>query len=348
MPSLIVWAALSVMTPLASTYSCEPEITPAADVVVNASTVAIVTHASAHFDQLRQTKPGVDRVVATMKSRGLPVIYLHDHGNPNNPPWNYIYDDWEPTAFVESGIGYFDLNMSSVRHVVCMGGFFWCCERNTVADAIRLWRRDAPDEDLQITQIVDGIFDVAEAAIPPYRDKIREFQAKVLWKQFPAASMTLQQILDLIDDDDLAVEFLSRQISAFPYDVNVTIDYFGHRVRIRDAAVNNEISPIIAAGNTLTKSTSATPLKPSQPTTSATKTTTRTRKKRIPELVLTYRMSHNFLPHTYHQRTGPRTRQSLSSVIDEFIRWPESLVQLSRTRWPHPRESSRQPNALTR
>ena len=75
MSSLIAWAALSVITPLADAHSCNPEYTPAAEVELSQSTVALVTHASAHFDQLRQTKRGVDQTVAAMKRRGLPVIY---------------------------------------------------------------------------------------------------------------------------------------------------------------------------------------------------------------------------------------------------------------------------------
>lgn len=233
--SLIAWAALAAISPLGEYARHQVEFTEPGNIELEQSTVAVVTHASAHFDPLRLTKPAVDAVTAKMKRRGFPVIYMHDRHNDNNPPWLYLYNDWKPTAFIESQIGFYDLDMRNIRHVVCMGGFFWRCEKNTVSDSIRNWRRDAPQHDLRITQVVDGIFDVAEAVIPPYRHRIRTYQADVLWKQFPNASMTVEQIIELIDDDELAIEFLTRQLPELPEGINVSLDFFGRHIQIVDA-----------------------------------------------------------------------------------------------------------------
>lgn len=299
MTSLIAWAALSTVSalgPVAESSRFEPEFTKPSDVMLQQSTVVLVTHASAHFDPLRQTKPAVDRVMAAAKRRRIPVVCFHDRHNSKNPAWLYLYDDWKPTAFVESDIGHYNFDTSRVRHVVCLGGFFWCCERNTLSDTIRHWRRDAPDQDLRITQVVDGIFDVAEGVVPPYRDRVRKFQADVLWKQYPQAAITLKQILDLIGDDESAVDFIKRQIPELPGGVNVTIDFFGERIPLTtiEKKTDSEIS--------------------------------------TPELVLAYRDSHSFLGRCDGEIVRQRRLFTLAAAVDEFIRWPQTLKYLINQR----------------
>ena len=291
--SIIAWAALAAISPLAEYAEHPPQFVDPAGIELQQSTVALFTHASAHFDPLRLTKPAVNQVVARMKRRGFPVIYMHDRYNQSNSPWLYLYSDWKPTAFIESEIGHFDINMSSVRHVVCLGGFFWRCEKNTVTDSIRLWRRDAPNHDLRITQVIDGIFDVAEAAVPPYRNRIRTYQAEQLWPRYPNASMTVEQIVNLIQDDDLAIDFLRRQLPALPADVNVSMDFFGRRIKIAKVDSSN---------------------------------TQQSAGQRVPELVLAYRTSDEFLSRSSQHRS----RLRVTKALKQFVKWPETVESFLR------------------
>ena len=126
------------------------------------ATVAILTHSSRAFDALGATEQGVRTTVSTMKKANLPVLYLHDRHNTNNPASMYLYDDWHPTAYIASDIGHIELNLSKVEHVICLGGYFGQCEKTTVQDAIRLWRRDGRNHNLRITQVTDGVFTVCQ------------------------------------------------------------------------------------------------------------------------------------------------------------------------------------------
>lgn len=217
---------------------CPPDFTEQRDLRITAPTLAIFTHCSGHFDPLHQTRAAVTRVAAKTKQQGYPVLYFHDRHNPSNPYWKYLYSDRNPTAYVSSDIGHYDIDSSHVRHVVSLGGYFWRCQRNSISDAVRLWRRDAANHDLRITQILDGIFDVAEGVADgdPYREKVREYFYGTLRAADPSATISVAKIVELIDDQELAIDFLKRQLPPLPDDVNVEIDYFGRRTMIRAAS----------------------------------------------------------------------------------------------------------------
>ena len=112
-----------------------------------------------------------------------------------------------------------------------------------MATSIRLWRRDAPKQDFRITQVVDGIFDVAEAVVPPYHKRVRSFQRKIIWPQHNGASITLEQILHLIGDDKNAIEFLQRQLPEIPENIDVVIDLFGKKYPIQVCRDRDEDVP---------------------------------------------------------------------------------------------------------
>jgi hypothetical protein len=172
-----------------------------------------------------------------MKQDGLPVVYLHDKYNSSNPGWMYLYDDWNPTAFLSSDVGHFDIKFSHVSHVVCLGGYFGQCERSTVSDAVRLWRRDGADHDLRVTQIVDGTFCVNEYVRfnDPYYTKVRDVFRRDLRTRHPKAVISVQQIIEQIQDEKLVLEFLKRQLPPLPSRVNVVVDAFGRYTLLRDA-----------------------------------------------------------------------------------------------------------------
>ncbi|MEQ9408513.1 MAG: hypothetical protein RIK87_12335 [Fuerstiella sp.] len=237
---LVILAVFSLRMPDVETfeaYQWTPRFTEPKDLQLTEPALALLTHASRHFDPLGVTQPAVDRVVARMKRQGLPVLYLHDRYNDNNPAWLYLYRDRKPTAFVGSDVGHIDLNLSSVRHAICLGGYFGQCERSTVTDVIRCWQRDAPDKDLRITQIVDGIFTVTEHVKyeDPFAGPIRSAFYDDLRKRHPKAVMSVQQILSLIRDQDQALLFLSRQLPPVPRDANVVLDFFGYTETLQSA-----------------------------------------------------------------------------------------------------------------
>lgn len=244
---LLLLFALSLRLPDVQTFEpldWQPAFTDPRDLKIQQDTLALVTHATRHFDPLKVTQAAVHRVTATMKERQLPLICLHDQYNENNPPWMYLYSDRCPTAFVRSDVGHIDLDLSSVRHVVVLGGYFGQCERSTVADSIKCWRRDSDAGDFRVTQVVDGVFCVSEFVRfeDSYAADVRALFYGDLKKRHPKASISVHQILSLIDDPDMAIEFLCRQLPRIPHDVNVVIDFFG---RLETVRVLDQEAPIL-------------------------------------------------------------------------------------------------------
>ena len=211
-------------------YSWQPQFTPPDELKLDQSTVAFFTHSSRHFDPLCLTQPAVNRVSEKMKAARLPTVYLHDQYNEKNPGWMYLYRDWKPTAFVGSDVGKIDIDVTAVRHAISLGGYFGQCQRSTVQDLIRCWRRDAAAENFRVTQIVDGIFCVGEYIKweDPYRPEVRGLLYDDYRKRHPNSAICLAETLSHIRDQDLAIEFLCRQIPPLPGDVNIVIDFFGY------------------------------------------------------------------------------------------------------------------------
>lgn len=218
-------------------FQTVPVYVDAAQLQLTDSTVAFFTHCSRHFDPLGATQAAVRRTASTMKKAGLPILYLHDRYNPQNPSWKYLYSDWEPAAFVSSDIGHFETEFSAVSHAICLGGYFGQCERATVADSVRLWQRDGLHHNLRITQITDGIFTVGEhlRSEDPYAQQLRLHHREVLKSQHPMAVMTVAQILNEIQQPDLVVQFLKRQLpdNYLNFQTNVVMDVFGRIVPVR-------------------------------------------------------------------------------------------------------------------
>ena len=228
---LLAIAAFSLEVPDLHTMKdlrWKPAFTEPARLQLEGETVAILTHCSQRFDPLRRTAAAVDQVVSTMKSRSLPVIYLHDKYNRLNPAWCYLYEDWNPTAYISSDVGNIDFKITGVNHVICLGGFFEQCERSTVTDLVRLWRRDNATGNFRITQVVDATFNVAAYVnfSDPYNEKVRAYfkQKRNLHEK---AIVTLGEVLERIDDKTLVPVFLQRQLPSVPPNVNVVMDIFG-------------------------------------------------------------------------------------------------------------------------
>jgi hypothetical protein len=243
MLNLLSIAVLSLRLPIAETfepYDWQPQFTEPSELQIVEPTVAFVTHGSRHFDPLGTTLKGVRQVVATMKRSGLPVVYLHDKYNSSNPGWMYLYDDWNPTAFLSSDVGHFDIKFSHITHVVCLGGYFGQCERSTVGDAVRHWRRDGAGHDLRVTQIVDGTFCVNEYLRfnDPYYAKVKHVFRNELRARHPKAVISVQQIIEQIDNEKLVVDFLKRQLPPLPTRVNVVVDAFSQFTSLRHVGDN--------------------------------------------------------------------------------------------------------------
>ncbi|APZ95993.1 hypothetical protein [Fuerstiella marisgermanici] len=237
---LITIAVATLRLPNAETFEprdWKPTFTEPQNVLITQPTLAIVTHSSQHFDPLLLTQPAVSQVVATMKAEGLPVVYLHDRFNDKNPAWMYLYSDWRPTAYISSDVGNIDLDVTCVRHLISLGGYFGQCQQSTVEDIIRCWRRDAPADDLRVTQIVDGIFCVGEHVKlqDEYSSRVRSYFFEELRKRNPRASIAVDQVLCRIAELSEALEYLSRQVPPVPDNVNVVMDYFGHCETVRFA-----------------------------------------------------------------------------------------------------------------
>lgn len=207
----------------------QPVFTEPEDLQLTQSTAAFFTHSSRHFDPLSLTGPAVNRVAATMKANGLPTIYLHDRYNSSNPAWMYLYNDLQPTAFVGSDVGHIDIDLTDLQHAISVGGYFGQCQRSTVGDLIRCWRRDAPERDFRITQVLDAVFCVGEYMKweDPFRPAVRAHFYDNLKKRHPKSSIPVSRIVARIRDQDVAIDFLLRQIPTLPRDANVVVDFFG-------------------------------------------------------------------------------------------------------------------------
>lgn len=211
------------------TIGWQPTFTDAKDLTLESSTVGFLTHSSLKFDPLRTTAPAVERAVDELKTQGHEVLYLHDRYNPGNPAWTYLYSDWSPTAYVPSDIGHIDLDLSNVRHAVCLGGFFEQCERSTVTDLIRLWRRDAPESDFRLTQVTDGVFTVLTYIRTGdwYENHIRSVHRREYTSQNRKAIITVDRVLQEIRQEEIYAEFLKRQLASLPAGINVVMDIYG-------------------------------------------------------------------------------------------------------------------------
>ena len=248
--ALISGMALSLQFPDPGTFESpqwKPPFTKPHEVELGA-TVAFFTHASRHFDPLAVTAPAVARVGSVMKRRNLTRIYLHDRYNSSNPAWMYLYQDWSPTAYVGSDVGHIIMNFAKVRHVISVGGYFGQCQRSTVTDAIRCWRRDAPKQNLRVTQVLDGIFCVNEFMRynDPYYQTVRDYFYGTLRKQHPKAVIPVSHTLDRIESHDRRVDFLCRQLPPVPADVNVVLDLNGRQETVQIARVNGGATLVLA------------------------------------------------------------------------------------------------------
>lgn len=234
---LFILALLALRFPTADSFrplEWQPAFLPERQVEICSETVGFVTHSSWSFDGLGTTRPGVNATVRNLKADGWPVIYFHDRYNPNNPAWSYLYDDWQPTAFVGSDIGHFQIDLTGVQHAVCLGGYFGQCERATVGDVVRNWQRLPRRDDLRITQIVDATFTVAQylpdglELSSQIRAVLRERQQKHL-----KAVLSVDEVLVRLKDWKLQIPYLQRQMPGLPYGVNVAVDFFGDIYELR-------------------------------------------------------------------------------------------------------------------
>jgi hypothetical protein len=229
---------IALRLPAAQTFEAnewKPVFTEPSGIQIAASTVAILTHSSRAFDLSGETRNAVVKTVAAMKSAQLPVLYLHDRYNLGNPPLMYLYSDWNPTAYLSSDVGNIDINLSQVRHVISLGGYFGQCQRTTLTDVIRLWHRDGLNHDMRITLVVDGVFTVGQHIYSEdsYSERIRLFRTDELLKRHPRAVLTIHQIVSRIENADQVAEFLQRQLPAVPADVNVVMDVFGNAIPLQ-------------------------------------------------------------------------------------------------------------------
>jgi len=235
---LVATLVVALRLPAAETFQAidwVPSFTEPSELRIADSTLAILTHSSRAFDPLQQTRPAVCKVVSTMKAASLPVVYLHDRHNPGNPAWMYLYDDWQPTAIVGSDVGHLEADLSHVDHVICLGGYYEQCERSTVRDVIRLWHRDGRSHDLHLTQIVDGTFSVGQylRSNDKYAEAARAFQQERMRKHGPKSVLSVDEILANIVEPEDQLDFLLRQFSGLPDDVNIVIEVFSERFAIQ-------------------------------------------------------------------------------------------------------------------
>lgn len=244
---LLLCTALTIEHPdlyPAAAHRFHPPYTDPADVQLESPSVVIATHASSLFDPLGVTRQAVIRTVGLADRDGVPVLYLHDKYNERNSLLRYHYANWNPTAYVSSDVGNFDVDFSGVRQAVLLGGYAGQCQRSTLSDVLRLWRRDNPESDLEVLMVTDGIFDVTEHVRfeDPYYDAVKAWKQETAKSVSPTASVSLNGMLQHVTDEQ-ALTLLRRYLPPLPSGCTVTLQFRTSQQQIRSSVYSSATAP---------------------------------------------------------------------------------------------------------
>jgi hypothetical protein len=209
-----------------------PLFTRAEEVSIRSDHTLLVTHASFIYDRARAARTGIDHQIELAKNNGNTVIYLQHQlpGGLNNTYVNSTYyaSRCDPTYNVISNGGEFSFSMPS-SHVSVVGGFWEMCQASTLKSLFTNWSLRS-EKDLVLTQVMDSIYTVGGYILSSdsYYQKFRHaFDVEQLKPPFEGGTWTLSQIMDLIGDSKLEVEFLKRNLP--PYQIlgpEVQVDLF--------------------------------------------------------------------------------------------------------------------------
>lgn len=210
------------------------------DLLVDAESVLIVTHASSAYDPRYASKRGVDEAVSLARSRNMPVLYLENEDTSER----YFAADCAPDYRIFSEDGELPLDLRS-SDVYVVGGHIELCLARTLQDVLASWARH-PERRLRITFLMDGIYSNGRSLQEkdPYHAGARRFldivshgrSERETW-----AKLTLLETMALIDKPERKHEFLQRLLPAYEHILSGS-----YRVEMQ---LNEEPSRLLRRGN---------------------------------------------------------------------------------------------------
>lgn len=202
-------------------YPClTPNLTPPEKISISSERTLLVTHASSIYDSARAARVGVDHQIELAMNRDDTVVYLQHQlsGGLDNRYVNSTYypAKCDPNFIVLSNGGEFSFLMSS-RHVVSVGGFWEMCQATTLKSLMKVWALQ-PAGKFVLTQDMDAIYTFGgfvkdtDSYYRKFRRAVDEEQRK---PPFEGGTWSLAQLMNLIGDHELEVQFLKRNLPPF-------------------------------------------------------------------------------------------------------------------------------------
>lgn len=210
----ILLVAIGLCSGLANAYCLEQTLTLPDQVSLDSDSVLIVTHASAKFDSRFASKKGLDIATSTAKTKGIPLLYLHD----NPAEQDYFTADCGPEYWVFSENGELGFQVMA-SHVYVAGGHLEQCLFRTAQDVIDSWSMQ-DERDLTLTFVMDAIYssgDLVRDSDGYYAD-FNSFIQVLSHGQEEEESLpkvTLLETMGIIKQNKRALEYLGRTLPNF-------------------------------------------------------------------------------------------------------------------------------------
>ncbi len=155
-----------------------------------------------------------------------------------------MYNYCEPDEYIHSDIGHHFLNLRSSNKIYVAGGYFEMCQQNTVTDSIQSMALNPSTKKITIMQVLDAVFSVAQEKRfdDPFYPQLYDLQqSRTL--QTGKFTVSLSEMLDLMSDPNIALEYLSRRINRMPLPSGwgVSLVYKNKVLKLSSAVENKEI-----------------------------------------------------------------------------------------------------------
>ena len=241
-PSLLIFLITGFLGLARADECCQPDwVQDPANWSVDSPTAVFLTHFTKRLDKEELTRPAMQKLVALAKREDIPVVYLQES---HHPAADYFYDDCEPTAYVESGVGQFSFKTGKVDHAIVAGGYYELCLNNTVRQLIENWSRHSNQQPtsqqskprkLKITYVLDATYAVLSDS--HYTDT---FDGKIqAWiKEQPCTTVLLSAGLKQIKNRQDATTLLSRRWNTVPSNYGLQYRFRNISQLVRDPAPN--------------------------------------------------------------------------------------------------------------
>lgn len=186
------------------TFSSQKLISSRSDSIV------LITHPSIEFDFSMSAKSGINSLLDFGTSHSLPIVYL------SNSNTSDIYSECNPSYWFKSSAGEFSFQTDAAI-VYLAGGYWELCQESTVNDIIRSWDTFHPNQ-MRLIQVMNSIY--VSGNLIYESDEFYSRYLKLLNNKpkvdFPnSPTMTLKELIDVVENPNLQVEILKRNLPNF-------------------------------------------------------------------------------------------------------------------------------------